>query len=61
MKRCKRCHQQYEEVDSAGSDPATELAMMFLMATSTDEVRENNLCPECREEMGVFNLLGFGQ
>ena len=21
----------------------------------------NDLCPECREEFGVMNLLGFGQ
>lgn len=28
---------------------------------ATDPERENDLCPDCREDMGIFTLLGFGK
>ncbi len=39
--------------------PATELADIMLRDIDVEDI--NDLCPQCREEMGVMNLLGFGQ
>ena len=60
MKTCKSCFRQYESEDLVGNDPAYELATLFLSA-DTDLERDNDLCPTCREEIGILNLLGFGQ
>ena len=61
MKTCKRCFQEFEEseVDVLDVSPATELADIFLQDIGIEEV--NDLCPLCREELGVMNLLGFRQ
>ncbi|TSA48168.1 MAG: hypothetical protein D4R56_00875 [Deltaproteobacteria bacterium] len=59
MKTCKRCLREYEDSISVHKNPAHELGELFLKATEPEE--ENDLCPDCREEMGIFTLLGFGQ
>ena len=58
MKRCKRCGREYDDGISAQKNPAYELGELFL---ATDPEGENDLCPDCREETGIFTLLGFGQ
>jgi hypothetical protein len=35
------------------------LAEIFIGDIDIQDI--NDLCPECREELGVMNLLGFGQ
>lgn len=59
MKRCKRCGREYDDGISAQKSPAHELGELFL--EQIDRNRENDLCPDCREETGIFTLLGFGQ
>jgi len=56
MKTCKRCFREFDESEADVTDvsPAMELADDFL-----EDI--NDLCPECREDHGVMNLLGFGQ
>ena len=39
--------------------PAMELADICFRDIGVEDI--NNLCPECREESGVMNLLGFEQ
>jgi hypothetical protein len=34
-----------------------ELGRIFLEHTT--EVNPNDYCPECREELGIMNLVGF--
>ena len=60
MKTCKRCFQEFEEseVDVVDVSPATELADIFFRDIGVEDV--NDLCPKCREEFGVMDLLGFG-
>ena len=60
MKTCKRCFREFEEseVDVVDVRPATELADIFLRDVGVEDI--NDLCPQCREELGVMNLLGFG-
>jgi len=57
MKTCKRCFREFEKDDIAES-PAEELADIFLQDIGVEDI--NDLCPQCREELGVMNLLGFG-
>jgi hypothetical protein len=59
MKTCNRCLREYDNGISAQKNPAHELSELFLEAT--DPEGENDLCPDCREETGIFTLLGFGQ
>ena len=61
MQTCKRCFREFEESEIGVVDvnPATELADILLQDIGIEDI--NDLCPECREESGVMNLLGFGQ
>lgn len=59
MKTCKRCLREYDDGISVHKNPAHELGELFLEATVPEG--ENALCPDCREETGIFTLLGFGQ
>lgn len=59
MKICKRCLREFSEEDLLDSSPATRLAEIFIGDIDIQDI--NDLCPECREELGVMNLLGFGQ
>jgi hypothetical protein len=58
MKRCRRCGEEFEE-DSGEYNPARELAEIFL--DNTGGFGADDLCPKCREELGITNLLGFGE
>ena len=60
MKTCKRCFREFEEseADVLGVSPATELADIFSQDTGVEDI--NDLCPQCRDEFGMMDLLGFG-
>jgi len=57
MKICKQCFREFEEEDIDISPPE-ELANIFLQDLGVEDI--NDLCPQCREELGVINILGFG-
>ena len=61
MKICKICFREFEEseVDVVDVRPATELADIRFRDIGVEDI--NDLCPQCREELGVMDLLGFGQ
>ena len=59
MKTCKRCLREYDDRIFIHKNPVGDLAELFLKAT--DPESGNDLCPDCRDETGIFNLLGFGQ
>ena len=56
MKTCGKCGEEFEESDGE-YNTAQELGKMFLDSTGDAE----DLCPECREESGMDNLLGFDE
>ena len=58
LKTCKRCLREFEEDLSTDISPANELADIMLQDLGIDDI--SDLCPQCREELGVMNLLGFG-
>jgi len=60
MRTCKRCFREFDEseVDVLDVNPATELADIMFQDIRVEDI--NDLCPQCREETGVVDLLGFG-
>ncbi len=67
MKTCKRCFREFEEpeVDVVDVNPARELGSCprgnDRGETDIGVEDVNDLCLRCREELGVMDLLGFGQ
>lgn len=58
MKTCKRSSVPLDEEEMEPDDPAQELGETFLVETG--DVAINDLCPQCRQDLGILNLLGFG-
>lgn len=57
MKLCKRCFRKFDEGENIDSSPATKLGEIFI--SDIGDVDIEDICPECREELGVMNLMGF--
>jgi len=57
MPICKKCGEKFDEESKAVS-PAETLGALFLESAGEEP---DNLCPKCREELGIFALLGFDQ
>jgi hypothetical protein len=57
MPRCRKCGEKYDEEEGAIS-PVEALGALFLESAGE---RPENLCPECREEIGLLGLLGFDE
>ena len=65
MKTCQNCFQEFEDAPDSevASTPAEVLGEIFLEAVGGDEpgVQDaRQLCPTCKEKLGIVNLLGFG-
>jgi hypothetical protein len=58
MTICQRCLKEYEAIDTQKS-PMEELGQIFLRSVSSDYA--DRLCPDCKKELGILNLLGFGE
>ncbi|MGO9136427.1 MAG: hypothetical protein ACLP9S_08370 [Syntrophales bacterium] len=59
MKVCKRCFREFDENEDIDYSIARELGEIFVSSVGNVDIQD--LCPQCREELGVMNLLGFGQ
>ena len=57
MPRCKRCGQKFEANKDLDYSPARDLGDIFV--ESADDIDPRQLCPDCREELGIVSLLGF--
>jgi hypothetical protein len=57
LKLCKRCFKEFDEDENIDFSPARSLGDIFVSGASNIDVRD--LCPECREDLGVMNLMGF--
>jgi len=60
LKTCKRCFGEFDEseVDAVDVSSAAELTNIMLQDIGIEDI--NDLCPDCMEELGVMDLLGFG-
>lgn len=59
MKVCTRCCREFKEDELLDVSPVADLADIVLPDIGVDDL--NDLCPQCREELGIMTLLGFGQ
>ncbi len=57
MKRCKRCDKPFME-DENRYNHISDLGEIYLEEVGNVDVQD--LCPKCREDLGIMNLLGFG-
>jgi len=57
MKLCKRCFREFDENEIAEYSPARELGDIFISAVGDEDIED--LCPECRERLGIMNIMGF--
>lgn len=57
MKICKNCFLEFDEQEDVNSNPISELGKIFLEYTNGDNPVD--YCPECREELGMMNMVGF--
>ena len=55
MPRCRKCGEKYDEEEGSVS-PVESLGELFLESAGE---RPEDLCPACREELGMLALLGF--
>ena len=58
MKTCVKCGREFED-DHLYSTPFIEIGNIYLESTRTVSIDE--ICPECREDLGIMSLLGFGE
>jgi RNA polymerase subunit RPABC4/transcription elongation factor Spt4 len=62
-KICQNCSREFEDETAATASPAEVLGEIFLEAVEGNNPvtqDDRNLCPICREQLGIVNLLGFG-
>jgi hypothetical protein len=57
MKLCKKCFREFDENDKMEDSPARELGDIFISDIGNVDIED--ICPECREELGIINLIGF--
>jgi len=57
MKICSKCFGEFNEREDTGNNPVVELGDIFFEFTTEDN--SDDLCPQCREELGMLNLVGF--
>ena len=57
MPRCIKCGEKYGE-DERGANPFETLGELFLESAGE---KLQDLCPRCREELGVLGLLAFDE
>ena len=56
-KICAICFREFTE-DDDGHGPVDTLGQIFIDAGKDQDAGE--MCPACREDLGILNLLGFG-
>jgi len=55
-KVCSRCFREYTEDDDRSS-PVDVLGPIFIDTVGDQDA--GDICPKCREDLGILNLLGF--
>lgn len=59
MRTCSNCGHLFEPDVVEEPDPAAELGKIF--QESIDSCEISHLCLTCRRELGILNIIGFGQ
>ncbi len=62
MKRCKRCDKPFMEDETIYNESYNYIGDLDEMYISEiGNVSVQHICPKCREDLGIKNLLGLGQ
>jgi len=59
MKICNSCGRPFDEYDPVPISPAEIMGDLF--RKSAKAVDDSELCPACKEELGMLSLKGFGE
>lgn len=59
MKRCKRCGKAFSDNNDSFDSPARYRGELYLDSVGT--INADDLCPECREDLGIVGMLGFNR
>jgi len=59
MKTCSYCGRPIDEVDPDPENPAEVLGDLF--HESVSPVDDSDICPSCKEDLGMRSLMGFGE
>jgi hypothetical protein len=59
LRICPRCLEEFDEKEKLEESAARDLGDTFLKTTTNMNIED--ICPHCREEMGVVALFGFGR
>ena len=57
MRNCKRCFREFDDNEGLAYSPAKGLGDIFI--SDIGDVNVVDLCPDCREALGIMNLMGF--
>jgi hypothetical protein len=57
MKKCKKCFREFDDNENLDYTPARDLGGIFI--SNIGDVDVKDICPDCREELGIVNLMGF--
>ncbi len=58
MKTCKYCDEPFDEAEEDTELPGQLGAMFLDRAGYTDS---DDVCPRCKEELGILSLIGTGE
>jgi len=59
VKICRKCHRDFDEEAVGDYSPAEELADILLPSLGIENI--DDICPDCRKELGILGLLGLGE
>jgi len=57
MKTCRRCLREFTPDENRIEGPAERLGELSIEEAENEDVTD--LCPDCLEELGMMNILGF--
>lgn len=58
MKTCAYCGLLFEDIEIQENNPFQKIGKLFYMANN--QIDSEGICPQCKEKLGILNILGFG-
>lgn len=58
MKICKYCGFRFEDIEIQETNPFQKMGELFY--NSNNQIDSEEICPQCKEKLGILNILGFG-
>jgi hypothetical protein len=58
MKICTYCGLPFEDTEIQETNPFQKMGELFYSSNNQSDSEE--ICPPCKEKLGILNILGFG-